>query len=85
MYFDQPTSEFLKRIGQCLGDYSELVGENQINEKSAPDYQNVYFCYEKENVVIMDNHRCALWFWIKNTDKKLKYNIQCPVFALQIL
>lgn len=75
MSFEKPSTDFLRRLNHSLSGYTELVGGNKIEEEMAPDYQNVYFCYEKDNVVIMDNHRCALWFWVKLTEKSLKYNI----------
>lgn len=75
MKFIEPGQKELERISQLLPAYQEKVLDNKIFEALAQNHQNVYFCYEKKNVVVMDNHRCALWHWVDKIDKNEEYNI----------
>lgn len=33
------------------------------------------FVWKNNNIFIMDNHRAALWCWLQNIDREIKYNI----------
>lgn len=69
------TDEMRTELALLLPSYQELIGNQKVNLEFAPDYQNVYLCFEKDKTVLMDNHRCATWFWLKNLNKELKYNL----------
>lgn len=72
--FITPSAENLKEVEELLKGYKELVGK-PILTPLAQNHQNVYFCYEKDTTVVMDNHRCALWHWVDKIDPKKEYNI----------